>query len=64
MPPCIPKPTTYAGPTDEEEAERLLSSSTLDETAALPANLGQGGYDAVPEGQHAVASNAAHSHSE
>jgi len=64
MPPCIPKPTTHAGPTDEEEAEGLLSSSTLDETAALPANLGQGGYDAVPEGQHAIASNAAHSHSE
>ncbi|KAE9406384.1 hypothetical protein BT96DRAFT_251360 [Gymnopus androsaceus JB14] len=59
MPAFIPKPTETAARADEEEAEGLLSSSTLDETAALPSNLGQGGFDAVPEGQHAVApSNA------
>ncbi|EAU88047.2 integral membrane protein [Coprinopsis cinerea okayama7 len=66
-PPCIPMPAPEAiaappsgtaGPSsararDEEEREGLLSS-TLDETAALPADLGQGGYDVVPEGQHAA----------
>lgn len=37
---------------DSEEAEALLS--VIDETAALPADLGQSGYDVVPAGQHAV----------
>lgn len=41
--------------TDAEEAEGLLSP--IDETAVLPADLGQGGYDVVPEGQHAIASS-------
>ncbi|KAF8921459.1 hypothetical protein CPB85DRAFT_1428442 [Mucidula mucida] len=36
---------------DAEEAEGLLSSP-LDETATLPADLGQSGYDVVPDGQH------------
>ncbi|KAF9050643.1 hypothetical protein BDZ89DRAFT_1154143 [Hymenopellis radicata] len=36
---------------DAGEAERLLSSP-LDETATLPADLGQSGYDVVPDGQH------------
>ncbi|KAJ7470584.1 hypothetical protein FB451DRAFT_1352129 [Mycena latifolia] len=38
---------------DPEEVEGLLTSP-LDETAALPADLGQSGFDVVPEGQHAV----------
>ncbi|KAJ7098089.1 hypothetical protein B0H15DRAFT_824055 [Mycena belliarum] len=36
-----------------EEAEGLLTAP-LDETAALPADLGQSGFDVVPPGQHAV----------
>jgi hypothetical protein len=40
---------------DEESAETdglLASSTVLDETAALPADLGQGGFDVLPENQH------------
>jgi hypothetical protein len=40
--------------TDEEEREGLLTP-TLDETAALPADLGQSGFDVVPAGEHAIA---------
>jgi len=39
---------------DAEETEGLLASP-LEETAALPADLGQSGYDVVPSGQHAQA---------
>lgn len=55
VPPCLPKPGIDAveSEDDVEESQGLLSSS-LDETAALPADLGQSGYDVVPEGQHAV----------
>ncbi|KAH8833544.1 hypothetical protein DL96DRAFT_444653 [Flagelloscypha sp. PMI_526] len=58
IPPFIPSPPE-SHPTlngDVEEAEGLLSNSTIDETAALPADLGQSGFDVVPEGrsQHAV----------
>ncbi|KAJ4001396.1 hypothetical protein F5050DRAFT_1724712 [Lentinula boryana] len=65
-PPCLPKPSaTGVASADPEEAEGLLSSSLLDETAALPADLGQGGFDAVPEGQHAIApSTSVHPRSE
>jgi len=47
-PPCCPAlHTIVSDPTgDEEEAEGLLPAS-LDETAALPADLGQSGYDVV-----------------
>jgi drug/metabolite transporter (DMT)-like permease len=48
VPPCLPQPTVV---TDAEEAEGLLG-----ETAVLPADLGLGGFDAVPEGQHAARS--------
>lgn len=55
-PACLPGPPPAAAPvriTDEEdESDQLLSSSVLDETAVLPADLGQGGYDVVPENQH------------
>ncbi|KIK59709.1 hypothetical protein GYMLUDRAFT_169095 [Collybiopsis luxurians FD-317 M1] len=51
VPPCLPRPSVdnVAVAADSEETEGLL-----DETAALPADMGQGGFDAVPEGQHAV----------
>lgn len=58
VPPCLPvPPAELLSPErelDEEEREGLLSSS-LDETAILPADLGQGGFDVVPEGQHVLA---------
>ncbi|KAK7466944.1 hypothetical protein VKT23_004008 [Stygiomarasmius scandens] len=58
-PPCLPHPSRNSpiSAGHAEEAEGLISS-TLDETAVLPADLGQSGYDVVPEGQHAVASVA------
>jgi hypothetical protein len=52
-PPCLPVPRHEAPivrVSDEEEQETLL-----DETAALPADLGQSGFDVVPEGHHALA---------
>jgi hypothetical protein len=49
-PPCCPKPSTIDAPGDEEEAEGLLSAS-LEDTAVLPADLGQSGYDVTPQGQ-------------
>ena len=39
---------------DAEEARALLSEHTLDETAALPADLGQSGFDALPPHEHPV----------
>lgn len=54
VPPCLPQPRhVLAEQTDLEESQGLLRAS-LDETAALPADLGQSGYDVVPEGQHAI----------
>lgn len=32
----------------EEESRHLLAEHALDETAALPADLGQSGFDVVP----------------
>ncbi|KXN82557.1 Solute carrier family 35 member F6 [Leucoagaricus sp. SymC.cos] len=52
VPPCLPKPDPDAVER-EEDLEELLRPS-LDETAALPADLGQSGYDVVPGNQHAV----------
>ena len=46
-----PPPAAPAEDTLDEEADRLLSAS-LDETALLPADLGQSGFDVLPEGQH------------
>ncbi|KAF6764711.1 integral membrane protein [Ephemerocybe angulata] len=60
--PPRPLDTSVAVPAgrDEEESEGLLARSTLslDETAALPADLGQSGFDVVPEGEHAVLAEA------
>ncbi|KAF9452244.1 hypothetical protein P691DRAFT_697467 [Macrolepiota fuliginosa MF-IS2] len=54
VPPCLPKPIPEpVEQGDLEESQGLLQQS-LDETAALPADLGQSGYDVVPEGEHAV----------
>ncbi|KAI4524119.1 hypothetical protein K525DRAFT_267295 [Schizophyllum commune Loenen D] len=47
-PPCLPGPRTAEGEVDPEEVEDLL-----DETAALPADLGQSGFDVVPEAHRA-----------
>jgi len=52
-PSCLPGSASVHRDADVEETEALLSS--LDETAALPADLGMGGFDVVPEGQHAQA---------
>lgn len=55
VPACLPSPPSAMTPiriTDEEESEQLLSSSVLDETATLPADLGRSGFDVVPENQH------------
>jgi drug/metabolite transporter (DMT)-like permease len=46
-PSCLPGLSSVHRETDAEESEALLSS--LDETAALPADLGMGGFDVVPK---------------
>ncbi|KAK7015012.1 solute carrier family 35 member F6 [Favolaschia claudopus] len=43
---------------DPEEAQGLLTEPALEETATLPADLGQSGFDVVPRGQHAVVDRA------
>ncbi|KAF8201458.1 hypothetical protein BJ912DRAFT_945417 [Pholiota molesta] len=45
---------------DEEERVGLLSASvaSIDETAVLPADLGLGGFDVVPEGEHVLSASA------
>ncbi|KAJ7090047.1 hypothetical protein C8R43DRAFT_1050460 [Mycena crocata] len=55
-PPRILRPSVAPAATPEEEG--LLSSPVLDETATLPADLGQSGFDVVPQGQHAVLKTA------
>jgi hypothetical protein len=55
VPSCLPKPDLDVVELEGEleESQGLLRPS-LDETAALPVDLGQSGYDVVPEGRHAV----------
>jgi len=48
-----PEVTTSSQDDLDAEEEGLLSASPLDETALLPADLGQSGFDIAPEGQHA-----------
>ncbi|KAJ3562173.1 hypothetical protein NP233_g9746 [Leucocoprinus birnbaumii] len=60
VPACLPKPAADAVEREDEESQGLLRPS-LDETAALPADLGQSGFDVVPEGQHAVQQPASRS---
>jgi hypothetical protein len=38
---------------DEEEREVLLTGP-LEETATLPVDLGQSGFDVLPEGEHVI----------
>lgn len=38
------------------ETETLLASSVLEESAILPADLGQGGFDVLPADEHIRAS--------
>ncbi|KAG9318528.1 hypothetical protein JVU11DRAFT_619 [Chiua virens] len=45
-----PTPTTPA--TGVEEAEAFLTASVLDESATLPADLGQSGFDVLPADEH------------
>lgn len=56
-PSCLPGPPPSARAEREADLEEreVLLPSTLDETAVLPADLGQSGFDVVPEGQHALA---------
>ncbi|KAF9036574.1 hypothetical protein BJ165DRAFT_1504429 [Panaeolus papilionaceus] len=62
-PPFLPHPgyaPVAAEASDDLEREGLLSShprrisreEVLDETAALPSDLGRSGFDVIPEGQH------------
>ncbi|KAF8911139.1 hypothetical protein CPB84DRAFT_1701964 [Gymnopilus junonius] len=56
--PCLPVPyqeVPVVRISDEEEQESLL-----EETAALPADLGQSGFDVVPDGEHALAAHEHH----
>ena len=44
-----------AVPVEDEEAREGLLSSSLEETATLPVDLGQSGFDVLPEGEHVIA---------
>ncbi|KAK2460573.1 hypothetical protein APHAL10511_007043 [Amanita phalloides] len=50
LPPCIPGPPATSLVQDVEN-EALIRQS-LDETAALPVDLGQSGFDVIPETEH------------
>lgn len=63
MPACLPgprpAPATAPVALEEDEEERVgLLSASIDETAVLPADLGQGGFDVVPEGEHVLSASA------
>lgn len=53
IPPCIPGPPSTPIVEGIEENEALIRQS-LDETAILPADLGQSGFDVIPETEHAT----------
>lgn len=53
IPPCIPGPPSTPILEDVEENEALIRQS-LDETAILPADLGQSGFDVIPETERAT----------
>jgi len=50
-PPALASPATGA-----EEGDALLAASALDESATLPADLGQSGFDVLPADEHVRAS--------
>lgn len=56
-PACMGTPPPSLPESDEEEA---LLSGALDETATLPVDLGQSGFDVVPQGQHAIVQDEPH----
>jgi len=45
-PPLVPEETSDG---EAEEGEALLASQHLDDTATLPVDLGQSGYDVLPK---------------
>ncbi|KAF8559623.1 hypothetical protein OG21DRAFT_1430574 [Imleria badia] len=45
-------PTFIAPTTGAEEGDALLANSALDESASLPADLGQSGFDVLPADEH------------
>ncbi len=47
-PPRFLRPHALTAADDSDETRALLAQEALDETAVLPADLGQGGYDVVP----------------
>lgn len=51
-----PPPALIASTVETEETETLLASSVLEESAILPADLGQGGFDVLPADEHIRAS--------
>jgi len=53
IPPCIPGPPSTPIVDGVEESEALIRQS-LDETAILPADLGQSGFDVIPEMERAT----------
>ena len=55
-PPCLAGPhndTPVVRLEDEEEREGLLTDP-LEETATLPVELGQSGFDVLPEGERVI----------
>jgi len=55
VPPCLPQPSSDVVERENniEESQGLLATS-LDQTAALPAALGQSEFDIISESRHAV----------
>ncbi|KAN0077243.1 hypothetical protein V8E55_011098 [Tylopilus felleus] len=51
-PSFLRSPPVVIAPTTGAETEALLAHSTLDESATLPADLGQSGYDVLPADEH------------
>lgn len=58
VPPCLPQPRSDVERENNIEESQGLLETSLDETAALPADLGQSGFDVLPEGRHAVQSSS------
>lgn len=56
-PPCLPGPhdDTPAVRLEDEEEREVLLTGPLEETATLPVDLGQSGFDVLPEGEHVIA---------
>lgn len=60
-PPSFLRPSSVAQTevnANAEEGEALLSSSQMDDTAVLPADAGQSGYDVLPDNERIASSHA------